>query len=127
MFSMSQRREPRFNAEQSVWITLFGEPDIRLPARIKNVSARGIGLELQGPVAIGTALKLELDDSLLLGELIYCRQDDASFYVGVELEQALCGLADLALALRSFSDSPSGDLPSGLQQFDPVKERRNQN
>jgi hypothetical protein len=127
MFSMSQRREPRFNAEQSVWITLFGEPDIRLPARIKNVSARGIGLELQGPVAIGTALKLELDDSLLLGEVIYCRQDEASFYVGVELEQALCGLADLALALRAFSDSPSGDSPSGLQQFDPVKERRYQN
>jgi PilZ domain len=127
MFSMSQRREPRFNAEQSVWITLFGEPDIRLPARIKNVSARGIGLELQGPVAIGTALKLELDDSLLLGEVIYCRQDEAAFYVGVELEQALCGLADLALALRAFSDSPSGDSPSGLQQFDPVKERRYQN
>ena len=77
MLGMSQRREPRFNADQSVWITLFGEPDVRLPARIKNVSARGIGLELQGPVAIGSALKLELDDSMVLGEVIYCREDEA--------------------------------------------------
>jgi hypothetical protein len=118
---MHERREPRFEANQSVWITLFGEPDIRLPARIKNVSIRGIGLELQGPVAIGTALKFEVDDSLILGEVIYCRQDEASYYVGVELEQALCGLRDLAEAVRAFSDSPSGP-----QQTDPVNERRYQ-
>lgn len=133
---MNQRRDPRFETNQSVWITLFGEPDIRLPARIKNVSVRGIGLELPGPVAIGTALKFEVDDCLLLGEVIYCRQvdtscDGASFYVGVELEQALRGLGDLAAALRAFSDTPSGDtpsgdLPSGPQQEDPVKERRHQ-
>lgn len=119
MLFMNQRREPRFETEQSIWITLFGEPDIRLPARIKNVSARGIGLELQGPVAIGTALKIELDDALVLGEVIYCRDDETSFYVGVELEQALCGLSALAKALSAFADAPLG-----LQQPDPVKERR---
>jgi PilZ domain len=119
MFIMNQRRELRFETEQSIWITLFGEPDIRLPARIKNVSARGIGIELEGPVAIGTALKIELDDSLLLGEVIYCREDEASYYVGVEIEQALRGLGDLAQAVRAFSDEPSGP-----QQTDAVKERR---
>jgi hypothetical protein len=136
MLFMNQRREPRFEANQPIWITLFGEPDIRLPARIKNVSLRGIGLELQGPVAIGTALKFEVDDSLILGEVIYCRQveascDEGSFYVGVELEQALRGLGDLAEALRAFSythtgDTHTGDTPSGPQQEDPVKERRHQ-
>ncbi|MCX6630043.1 MAG: PilZ domain-containing protein [Candidatus Solibacter sp.] len=116
---MNERREPRFEINQSIWITLFGEPDIRLPARIKNVSKRGIGLELQGPVAVGTALKIELDDSLLLGEIIYCRADEGSCYVGVELEQALCGLGALAKALGTFSD-----VPSGPQQSDSVSERR---
>jgi hypothetical protein len=107
MLIMNQRREPRFEANQPVWITLFGEPDIRLPARIKNVSVRGIGLELQGPVAIGTALKFEVEDSLILGEVIYCREDDACFYVGVELEEALCGIGDLAPALKAFSEASS--------------------
>ena len=128
---MNQRRDPRFEVNQSVWITLFGEPDIRLPACIKNVSVRGIGLELQGPVAIGTALKFEVDDSLILGEVIYCRQveascDEASYYVGVELDQALRGLGNLAEALRAYSEMPSGGPPSGPQQEDPVKERRHQ-
>ena len=102
---MNQRREPRFEAEESVWMTIFGEPDIRLPARIKNVSARGIGVELEGPVAIGAALKLEIDDGFLLGEVIYCRDDRVSFYVGIELEQALYGLRDLAQTLQDFSDA----------------------
>jgi hypothetical protein len=116
---MNQRREPRFEADQSIWITLFGEPEIRLPARVKNVSARGVGLELQGPVAVGTALKIELDDSLLLGEVIYCREDEASSYVGVELEQALFGLRELVRVLNAFEDSPSG-----FEQSDAGKERR---
>jgi hypothetical protein len=121
MLYMNQRRKPRFEADQSVWITLFGEPDIRLPARIRNVSERGIGLELQGPVAIGTALKFEIDDSLILGEVIYCRKDESFFYVGVELEQALCGLGALAKALDAFSESSSSP-----QQEDAVKERRHE-
>src|SRR4051794_27419957 len=100
---INERRDLRLEASQSVWITLFGEPDIRLPAIIKNVSPRGIGLQLQGPVAIGTALKLELNDALLLGEVIYCREEASTFYVGVELEQVLCGLGELANAVRAFT------------------------
>jgi len=106
MTHMNQRREPRFETAQEIRITLFGEPDIRLPARIRNLSPRGIGLEMQGPVAAGSALKLEIDDMLLLGEVIYCRDDGDSFYIGVELEQVLCGLGELAEALWSFTDAP---------------------
>ena len=119
---MNQRREPRLETLQSVWVTLFGEPDIRLPAHVKNVSPRGIGLAFPGPVAIGTALKIELEDSLLLGEVIYCREEEASFYVGVELEQALYGLGALAQAVRAFATPPSSP-----QEADPMKERRYQN
>jgi hypothetical protein len=70
----------------------------------------------------GTALKIEVDDCLFLGEVIYCREDEASFYVGVELEQALYGLRELARSLGALSDSSSGP-----EQADPVIERRYQN
>ena len=119
---MNQRREPRFHLDQQLWITVFGEPDICLPARIKNVSPRGIGLELQGPLATGSALKIEIDDSLLLGEVIYCRDEEGAFYIGVEFEHALYGLGDLAHVVRDYAD-----LSSGAEQSDPVKNRRYQN
>jgi hypothetical protein len=107
---MNERREARIpgnriQSSQSVAIILFGEPDIQISARIKNLSGRGVGLELEGPVAPGTPLKIELEDALLLGEVIYCRQDDASYYVGVELEHSLCGLGELSRIVLAFNDA----------------------
>jgi hypothetical protein len=122
MLVMNQRRELRIETEQPVRVTIFGEPDIYLHACIKNVSARGVGLELQGPVAVGAPLKIELDDALLLGEVIYCRDDGVSFYVGVELEHSLCGLRDLAEALGGFPDAASSP-----QKAHAVLERRYEN
>ena len=105
---MNQRRDSRFQTDQPIQITVFGQPDIQMQARVKNVSGRGVGLEVEGPLMIGAALKIILDDAILLGEVIYCREQVGGYYVGIELEQALSGLADLAAALRSFSDADSG-------------------
>ena len=119
---MNQRREPRIEANQSVRITILGGPEIQFPARIKNVSVCGVGLELQSPIKAGAAIRIDVEDGLLLGEVIFCREDAESFFAGVELEHALWGLADLELALSSFSDSYSGP-----EQAHPVIERRYQN
>ena len=105
---MNQRREPRLTTDESVEITVFGVPDIRLSGKIRNVSGRGVGLEIEGPLATGTALKVTLDDAILLGEVIYCRPLGAGWYAGVELEHSLCGLAELATALRAFSEEYLG-------------------
>lgn len=121
---MNQRRETRVQANhvqanQSVAITLFGEPDIRLWGRIRNISGRGIGLEMEGPVAAGTALKVELDDALLLGEVIYCRPDESVFYVGVELEHALSGLGELSRMVNAYHDAfaPADSRPQRTQSM----------
>jgi hypothetical protein len=113
---MKHRRGMRVAADQQVQITVLGEPDINLPATLRNLSGRGVGLSLDGPLAVGSALKLILEDEILLGEVIYCRNQDGAFYVGVELQQALSGLADLAAALRSFSGELSGaERPNSVQ------------
>jgi hypothetical protein len=104
-----------------VAITLFGEPEIRLSGRIRNLSGRGIGLEVEGPVATGTALKVELDDALLLGEVIYCRPDGSSFYVGVELEHSVCGLAELSHMVNAYHEA-FAPAESGSQRSHPVVE-----
>ena len=102
---MNQRREVRIQANQSVAITLFGESDVEVSALIRNISGKGIGLELQGPVRPGTLIKVDLQDALLLGEVIYCRKDESSYYVGVELEHSLCGLGELSRMVNAFHDA----------------------
>jgi ribulose-5-phosphate 4-epimerase/fuculose-1-phosphate aldolase len=99
---MNQRREARAVASHSVWITILGTVDNRIPARIRNASGRGMGLEVAQEIGTGSALQIEVEDSLLFGEAIYCRAEKGAYYVGVELEEALHGLAELGEVLREF-------------------------
>ena len=67
-----------------------------------------MGLAMANPVSVGTAVKIEADDSILLGEALYCRDDGGTFFVGVELEHALYGLVELGRILREFAEESSG-------------------
>ena len=80
-----------------------------------------MGLAMANPVPIGTAVKIECDDSILLGEALYCRDDGGTFFVGVELEHALYGLVELGRILREFAEESSG-----LEHAQAEKNRRGQ-
>jgi hypothetical protein len=111
---MNQRPESRVLTNQSVAIALFGNPDLQRSARIRNISGKGIGLELDEPVPPGSILKVDLEDGLLLGEVIYCRSEGGSYYAGVVLEHALSGLAELSRMVTAFQ-SAIAPAESGLQ------------
>jgi hypothetical protein len=100
---MDNRREPRFVTDQSVTVTLLREPQITLTGRVQNYSGRGLGLMTDTAVASGTALKIAMDDAIILGEAVFCRQEEDHYYVGIELNQVLAGLAELARRLQEFS------------------------
>ena len=119
---MNQRRESRIEANQPARVTTLSESQVQCTGRVKNVSVRGVGLELPCPIKPGTAIRIELKVTLLLGEVIFCRDDEVSFYAGVELEHALFGLGDLQRAMDASSDSFS--VP---EEVHSVIERRYQN
>ncbi len=100
---MEQRREPRFTTDQPVTVTVLGPCEQRHEAKVKNASGRGLALEMPEAVAPGTALKIELDDSVVLGEAVYCRREPESHLIGVELDQVLCGLTELGRKLQEFA------------------------
>jgi len=74
-----------------------------MPGRIRNASGRGMGLAVAQPIGVGALLQIAAD-SLLPGEVIDCRMDGDGFYVGVEREQALHGLAELAEMVRQYAE-----------------------
>lgn len=100
---MEQRREPRFEAEQEVAVTVLGECEVQQVAKVKNASGRGLALEMPGPVAPGAAIKIQFDDAVVLGEAVYCRRSPDACLVGVELDQVLCGLTELGRKLQEFA------------------------
>ncbi|MBZ5625307.1 MAG: PilZ domain-containing protein [Acidobacteriia bacterium] len=119
---MNKRREPRFEADQSVVVTVLGDHELRHAALVKNASGRGIAIEMPAAVAIGAALKIECDDSILLGEAVYCKAGPGSHLVGVELDQMLCGLTELGKRLQEFA----AEAPSGREVPYAIKHRQRQ-
>ena len=99
---MDKRSEPRFAADQAVVVTVLGEQGSRYPARIRNYSSRGMALEMPVAVPPETPLQIEVDDSSILGEAVYCTLQQDSYLIGVELDQVLCGLAELRRRLSGF-------------------------
>ena len=104
---MEQRHDTRLVLDQTVNLTILGDPEIRRTAKVKNISGRGLGLELAYPVGVGCALRIELNDAVLLGEAMYCRAQNGAYYVGIELLQGLYGLSELSRAARAFTEEPS--------------------
>ena len=93
---MERRRDVRVSLDQTVRVTALGKNRQQIQGKAVDLSGRGIRITVPARVPPGAAVKIELDDALLLGEICYCRPCDRGFMIGVEIDQALHGLADLA-------------------------------
>src|SRR5215212_2927713 len=100
---MDQRRESRFTLDQPVVLTLLLNPEMRLQATVTNACSGGLQLVTATAVLPGTAVKIETDDALMLGEIVYCRNEPDRSVIGIELNQVLAGLAALARRLEEHS------------------------
>ena len=59
-------------------------------------------LKLPQPVGIGSAVKVEADDTISLGEVSYCRREGDGYVVWVDLMQALHNVAELSRLARAL-------------------------
>ena len=110
---MDQRAKPRFVADQSVAVTVLGGRSTPQTGRMKNASACGLAIETPGPISPGAAVKIEFEDSIVLGEAVYCRGGGEGYLIGVELDQVLCGLTELGKKLQEFAEGePSRQIPT---------------
>ena len=101
---MNSRREPRFEVNQPVEVTILGNPDTRMAGRVADISGSGMRLLIDRPVALGSAVRVDLANSLLLGEVCYCRQEVALYAIGVRLEHLLTNIGDLARLMQALSE-----------------------
>jgi len=68
---------------------------------VADFSGSVLKLIANAPIAPGTAIKIEMEDSMILGEAVYCREESKRYVVGVELNQVLTGLAELGRRLQA--------------------------
>jgi len=95
-----QRQSQRRQLTQSVTISVLGTASHTLQGEIRNVSKGGTQLQLHQPLGIGSLLKIEYENNLILGEVVYCRQEQTVWVAGIRIEHTLSGLTALADAMR---------------------------
>jgi hypothetical protein len=93
---MDLRSQLRLEAGEPVHVTVLGEGEAQVLGRITNYSANGMCIVIDAKISIGAAVKVEWTDTLLLGEVCYCRPAGEGFAIGLRLEHALYNASELA-------------------------------
>jgi PilZ domain len=97
-----QRQSERRELTSWALVTALGTPAQIHRAQIRNLSEGGTQILLGEPLQPFTLLKIEYEDNLLLGEVIYCRPEEFGYLAGLRIEHALFGLTALSDAMQSF-------------------------
>jgi hypothetical protein len=109
---MERRQEPRFVIDEAVTLTVLGERNTQYPGRVKNVAGRGIGMTAPAPIEAGAAVSIKFGDSIMLGEVVYCRSMGGPYFLGLEIQHAVGGLRRLADIFREWNIAgPSQEAP----------------
>ena len=94
-----QRRAERHPVRQSATVSVFGTLTPVIRCEIQNISEGGTQIWLDQPLHYASLVKIEYNDNLLLGEVVYCKREQVGWLVGIHAEHALFGLTALARAL----------------------------
>ena len=94
-----QRQTQRHQVSQSAIVSVLGAASQVLKGEIRNVSKGGTQLQLDRPLGVGSLLRIDYDDNLLLGEVMYCQQEETAWIAGIRIEHTLTGLTALAKAM----------------------------
>ena len=114
---MERRREPRIQSFETVRLTVLDDNGYSTAANALQLSAHGMRLVVDRPIAVTAVVKVEGDDWMALGDVCYCRQERSHYSVGLHLDQALMGLEDLATRSPEWSSEfplPALDEPEQL-------------
>lgn len=96
-----RRQTPRQQLSQSAVVSVPGTGQF-FHGEIRNLSEGGAQILLHEPVRVTSLVKIEYADRLFVGEVVYCRQEQAGWLLGIRVERALSGVTDRADAMRRF-------------------------
>jgi hypothetical protein len=104
-----------------VTVTDLENPGHSIQGILVNVSGHGFGLLLEQPLPINTAVRVDLHDAMLLGEVCYCEPvaGGPGYGVGLRAEHVLTESNELAALMRSLMEEPGQ--PAETPQPEPER------
>ena len=100
--AQDQRETQRHRLDLPANVSIMGTSGLVLHGQIRNLSEGGTQVWLDQPLPLLALVRIEYDDNLLLGEVVYCQQEQSGWIAGIHVEHGLFGLAVLARAMQEF-------------------------
>lgn len=92
---MERRSEPRVTANEPAQVTILDEKQEQFPARVIDLSGKGLRLAAPRRVEAGALIRVDLHDSILLGEVSHGTGEQPEVQIGVQIEHVLTNLQQL--------------------------------
>jgi hypothetical protein len=82
---MEQRSESRVKFDQPVMITALKNGDAICAGRFVDLSSNGMRIRSSADLEVGSLLRLEVGDDLIMSEVRHCEPDGAEYSAGLSI------------------------------------------
>lgn len=98
---MNRRIQERHPADFQVRVTEVDTPELSASGQAFDVSQSGISVYLPLQMKTGSAVRLNINDSVLFGFVSHSEPERSYFRTGIEVLQVLVGGSDLSQLLKA--------------------------
>jgi len=92
---VQRKMEIRFQPDQPVRLSILSDVPQALTAFIISLNGRNAVLRVSQAIPAGSAIRLDLDDSMLIGEISACAAGE-HFEIQLHIKEAIPSMSDLA-------------------------------
>ena len=93
-----------------VSVTEVEDPDLSSSGQVVDISESGIGVYLPLQFMPGSAVRLNINDSVLYGFVTYSTPERSYFRTGIEVVQVIIGGSDLSHVLKATLEEVMPDV-----------------
>jgi hypothetical protein len=108
--SADRRNHPRYPTGLQVRVSEVGRPDFSASGQVVDLSEAGIGLYLPLQFTPESAVRLNINDSVLYGFVAYSKPERSYFRTGIEVVRVLIGGSDLSQLLKATLEEAMPDV-----------------
>jgi hypothetical protein len=108
---VERRLHERYPANLDAEVSDISSPDHIASGRIIDISHSGVCALVPLDFREGAIVRLKIADCSLFGHVIYCRPQEQSYRIGIEVVRVLVGESDLARLLKRVLAEEMSDTP----------------
>jgi hypothetical protein len=111
---MDQRLKPRYPATFDAVVAPLDDPANASAGRVVDISEGGVRVLLPVVLQPGTVVRMNIEESVLFGHVIYATPQEDQSQTGIEVERVLLGEGDVSQLLQAVLMETMPELP-GVQ------------